>query len=92
MLKEQEQIIIDAVKEEGQDIKITMGEGQEEAINKNIENIDETQVSPDAIYLEEKNNITKTNEDNSIASLVTSFNRKFDSTKQRGYLRRQAYL
>lgn len=63
-----------------------MGKRQDEAFKneKNLENfnfkenIDEKQVSPTAVYLEEKNNITKTYEDNSIASLVTSFNRNFD--------------
>ena len=81
MLKEQEQIIIDAVKEEVEEIKIPIIEGKDKADNKNIENIDETQVSPTAVYLEEKNSLTKTNEDNSIASLVTSFNRNFDQRK-----------
>ena len=72
------------MKEDGEDIKIPMGERQDEAFknDKNLENfkenIDEIQVSPTAVYLEEKNNITKTYEDNSIASLVTSFNRNFD--------------
>jgi hypothetical protein len=39
-----------------------MLEEQEGAENKekNIENLDETQVSPTAVYLEDKNNITKT--------------------------------
>ena len=60
--KEQQQIIIDAVLKE-EDIKIQMLEVQEgaEKQEKNVENnMDETQVSPTAVYLEDKNNITKT--------------------------------
>ena len=41
-----------------------------------FENIDEAHVSPTAVFLEEKNKMTKTNEDNSIASLVTIFREK----------------
>ena len=78
MQKEQEQIIIDKVKEDGEDIKIPIGERQEgaEKMDRCFENIDEAHVSPTAVFLEEKNKMTKTNEDNSIASLVTIFREK----------------
>ena len=56
--KEQKQIIIDAVLKE-EDIKIQMLEEQDGA-KKKEQNLDETQVSPTAVYLEDKNNITKT--------------------------------
>ena len=45
-------------------------------MDRSFENIDEAHVSPTAVFLEEKNKMTKTNEDNSITSLVTIFREK----------------